>query len=134
MSAAGTTDGRIQRQRSGGGGEERGGRPVLPTVGSSGSAVAAALLPLSATCTSGGRIQRRGAVGGVGKEHGVTGGRIHRRRGGSGYLPSVGATCAIGGRIQQRRGGGGGKERGDQPVLPEAGSSGSAVAAALFSL
>ena len=71
---------------------------------------------------------------GVGKEHGVTGGRIHRRRGGSGYLPPVSATCAIGGRIQQRHGGGGGKERGDQRVLPEAGSSGSAVAAALFSL
>jgi hypothetical protein len=31
-------DGRIQRRRSGGGGKERGGRPALPAVGSSGGA------------------------------------------------------------------------------------------------
>jgi hypothetical protein len=46
VSATGITDGRIQRQRSGGGGKERGGRPVLPEVGSIGSAVAAALFPV----------------------------------------------------------------------------------------
>jgi hypothetical protein len=41
-------------------------------------------------------------------------------------FPLQAATCITDGRIQRRRSGGGGKERGDRPVLPAVGSSGSA--------
>jgi hypothetical protein len=91
------TGGRIQRRRSGSGGKERGGRPVLRAVGTSGGAAAAALFPLCARPV----------------------------------LPAVGSS---GGRIQRRCSGGGGNERGGRPVLPAVGSSGGAVAVAPFPL